>query len=70
MIIRMNVKCSDQFSATLMDGKKQIGEYKGYVPEFFPGEHFGDYVELDIEMETGKILNWKQPTKKDLTIFK
>jgi hypothetical protein len=33
--------------------------YDGYVPSFFPGEHFGDYVMLDIDPYTGKILNWK-----------
>ena len=29
-------------------------------------EHFGDYVTLDIDIETGKILNWKKPTERDL----
>lgn len=58
------------FTANLTDAKgTQIGEYAGYVPEFFPGQHWGDYIELDIELATGKILNWKTPSRADLKIF-
>jgi len=63
--ITISAKCSDLFSASLDDGRS----YEGYVPDFFPGQHFGDYVELEIELATGKILNWKTPTQKDLKIF-
>lgn len=66
-IISISAKCSDLFSANLDDGRT----YDGYVPDFFPGEHFGDYVRLDIDLETGKILNWKSPTKSELDkVFK
>jgi len=62
-------KCSDMFSASLYeDGKHK--NYDGYVPDFFPDQHYGDYVMLDIDIDTGMILNWKKPTKKDLNIFK
>ena len=70
MIISTCIKCSDMFQANLMDDGKQIGSYDGYVPVFFPGEHYGDYVMLDIDITTGKIVNWKKPTKADLNIFK
>jgi len=43
--------------------------YTGYVPDFFPEQHWGDYVELKIDADTGQILNWKVPTKKDLKDF-
>ena len=67
MKISMCAKCSDLFSASLIDDNgKTIGEYEGYVPDFFPEKHYGDYVELDIDIETGKILNWNKPTKKQL----
>ena len=59
--ISINAKCSDMFSARLDDGR----EYDGYVPSWFPNpaaSHYGDYVELTIDLETGKILNWKKPT--------
>jgi hypothetical protein len=63
--IFISAKCSDMFSATLDDGRA----YNGYVPDFFPGQHFGDYVELEIELASGKILNWKKPTEEDLKDF-
>jgi hypothetical protein len=45
----------------------RVGEsYSGYVPEWMPGEHYGDYVMLDIDVATGQILNWKPPTRKQL----
>jgi hypothetical protein len=31
-----------------------------------PGEHYGDYVELAINIETGQILEWTPPTKAQL----
>lgn len=66
--IFLNLKVCDEFSFDLLDENGNIvyerGE--GYVPDFFPGRHFGDYVYLDIDLETGKILNWKSPSKLDL----
>lgn len=42
-----------------------------YVPSIFPGEHYGDYLILDIDIETGQILNWVKPTQeKLLCLFK
>jgi hypothetical protein len=67
--ISFSAKCSDLFSAQLKDETgKLIGEYEGYVPDFLGT--WGDYVELTVDIESGKILNWKKPTQKDLTIFK
>jgi hypothetical protein len=63
--IYINAKCSDLCFAQLKDGDgKVIAEHDGYVPALMPEEHFGDYVELDIDLETGTILNWKRPSKK------
>jgi len=64
--ISISAKCSDMFSASLRENGKTIGEYDGYVPTFFPGQHYGDYVTLDIDVTTGKILNWKEPTQAQL----
>ena len=65
--IKINAKCSDLFSANLYEDGNQVGElYDGYVPDWMPGEHYGDYVELEIDVETGKILNWERPALKDL----
>jgi hypothetical protein len=68
--ITISAKCSDSFFASLNDDHKGlVGEYDGYVPDFFPGNHYGDYVDLEIDIETGTILNWNVPTKEDLKIF-
>lgn len=66
--ICISAKCSDMFGATAYDeNDNQVGEsYDGYVPDFMPGEHFGDYVELTIELATGRIVNWKKPSQKAL----
>lgn len=66
----MSAKCSDMFNASLYEGSEYKGEYDGYVPEFFPGQHYGDYVTFNIDIETGRILNWVKPSVKDLAIFK
>ena len=65
--VSISAKCSDLFGATFYDENgTTIKEYDGYVPDFFPGKHWGDYVMLDIELATGKILNWKAPTEKQI----
>ena len=71
--IRINAKCSDLFWAALEVDGKRIGEIDGYVPGWFPNpaeEHYGDYVSLEIDLSTGKILNWKKPTRTNLLDFK
>lgn len=69
--ISISAKCSDLFWAQLRDAKgAPMGEYTGYVPDFFPGEHWGDYVQLDIDIVSGHIVNWRKPTMKNLKIFK
>lgn len=68
-IIGVNGKVCDSGTYVLMDtNRNTIKEHDGYVPDFFPGGG-GDYLELDIELATGKILNWKPPTKKQLEKF-
>ena len=65
-ILSISAKCSDLFSAFLYEDNKIVGEYDGYVPDFMPTEHYGDYVCLEIDIATGQILNWKKPTTKQL----
>jgi hypothetical protein len=36
------------------------------VPDFFPGDHYGDYLILDIDLETGQIKNWNKPNIEDI----
>lgn len=67
--MNLNAKCSDMFGAHLVNSKSEgiVGEsYNGYVPEWMPGQHYGDYVELTIDAKTGKIENWMFPSSADL----
>lgn len=62
--IRITAKCSDQFILTIK-GK----DYVGYSPRPFNGSSKmvnGDYVDLEIDNKTGRIVGWKPLTDKDL----
>lgn len=64
------MKVRDEFCADLKDQDgDSLRDYEGYVPEFMPGNHSGDYLILDIDIETGKILNWNVPTKEQIEDF-
>ena len=65
-VLKICVKCCDRFSSTYERKGELPIEYEGYVPGFFPNEHYGDYVELDIDVATGRITNWVAPTEKEL----
>ena len=63
--ISISAKCSDLCFVSAMDEKGEvIAERDGYVPHFMPDEHWGDYVILNIDRETGQILNWKVPSSE------
>jgi hypothetical protein len=63
--IYISAKCSDLCYAELIGPQSEVvAEHDGYVPALMPEEHFGDYVELQIDLETGKIMNWKKPSRK------
>jgi len=60
--IEICAKCSDCFGAYIKDDHgKTVIDIDGYVPKFMPGDHYGDYVQLTIDLETGHILNWPKP---------
>ncbi len=68
--IQIYMKVRDEFACIVKDETgKDIKDHDGYVPSFFPGEHFGDYLILDIDIETGLIKNWKKPTPSELEGF-
>jgi hypothetical protein len=66
--LKLHCKVCDNFTASLHDqhGNEVHVQEDGYVPGFMPGEHYGDYVILDIEIDTGRILNWKPPTAEQI----
>lgn len=65
--ISITAKCSDLWSHRVINRSGEISAYDGYVPSFMPGEHFGDYVMLDIDPYTGVILNWKRWKRAKVT---
>lgn len=69
--LRIHMKVCDGFEGAIYDQDgQQIGkDYEGYVPGFMPGEHYGDYLILNIDLETGMILNWKVPDVTDIADF-
>jgi hypothetical protein len=68
--LQICAKVRDCFAASLLDGDGEtLCVYDGYVPEFMPGEHFGDYLMLDIDLDTGQITNWKAPTAEQVEGF-
>lgn len=66
--VSVHVKVSDrgcyEFKSPTGTVLKELNEE--YVPNFFPGEHYGDYLILDIDISTGQIVNWKSPSECDL----
>lgn len=60
--ITISAKCSDLFNMSSDTGL----EYDGYVP--FGSLGGDDYVEMEIDNDTGQILNWKPLTAADFGV--
>lgn len=68
--LKIHLKVSDGFCASLVDEEdKELKSYDGYVPDFMPGKHYGDYVILDIDIDSGMVTNWKKPTVEQIEKF-
>lgn len=67
--VEVHVKVRDSGNYTLLtaEGVKVAELSEEYVPSFFPGDHYGDYLILNIDLETGTILNWKKPSPQEVT---
>lgn len=66
--IGITAKCSDLcYTALYGDDGEILADHDGYVPGFMPGQHYGDYIELEIDPATGIILNWDKT--RALTLF-
>lgn len=67
----VKAKCNDAFYAKLADQHGiELGEMDwDYVPRWFPNpdvSHGGDYIEINIDVRTGRILNWVKPSLAEL----
>lgn len=66
--ISVYCKVCDNFTASILDqnGETIYEQDDGYVWTFMPGEHFGDYLILNIDIDTGTITNWKKPSAEEI----
>lgn len=65
--VKITGKVSDMFSLTAHNENGDfVGEYQGYVPKEIFG-YSGDYIELTIDLETGKIVGWVKPDDEEVT---
>lgn len=66
--LKIHLKVSDRFTASLESstGTEVFDQDDGCVPSFMPGDLYGDYVILDIDIDTGQITNWEKPTAEDI----
>ena len=56
--LSITAKCSDCFGGSLVDQYgNRVHDYDGYVPSDL-GIGCGDYIEFDVDLKTGQILNW------------
>lgn len=69
--LHIHLKVCDMFGGKItdQDGHVLVDKDDGYVPDFMPGDHYGDYVILDIDLDTGTIKNWKKPTAEQIERF-
>jgi len=69
--LRIHCKVRDTFEAYILDadGKELGGQEDGYVPSFMPEDHYGDYLILNIDLDTGMVTNWKKPSPEAIETF-
>ena len=68
--LRVSAKVSDLFWGCLEDeAGDRIGERSGYVPAIL-NDGDNDYISLDVDVATGKIVGWKRPEPVDFYKFR
>ena len=69
--IRIYCHIRDGFTAHIYDqhGEEIGGQDDGYVPDFMPDDHYGDYLILNIDLETGQVTNWQKPAAEQIEKF-
>ena len=66
--LRINYKTSDCCLLQFETSEQKFFDYTGYVPDFFPGQHFGDYIEMEFDA-SGKVLGWEVNEKDILNLI-
>jgi len=64
MIIKLIAKCNDLCFLDLFKDGELIAGHEGYVPPWLTDPLWGeDYVYIDIDNDTGRIVGWKPITE-------
>jgi hypothetical protein len=63
-VIKINAKCGDRCQVSVIENGATVQDKNGYVPSGL-GIGGGDYIRLEIDADTGHILNWKTPASVD-----
>lgn len=68
-LLKVYMKVRDEFCADLVDASGLVlrEQEDGYAPAFMP--RGGDYLALDIDIETGVVVNWVKPTPNQLAAW-
>lgn len=64
--LKVCAKTSDMFHGDLMVDGELKRSHSGYVPSFLSKKDSSDYLEFEIDLRTGQILNWVPPTDEQL----
>ena len=67
-VLIIHCQVSDKFCGAIYGAEGEVlKEFEDeYVPDFMPGDHFGDYIILRVDIDTGQILNWVKPSEERL----
>ena len=63
----INAKCSDLCNVEYYKDGKPIIESNGYAPDF-PGICGGDYIDIEIDLDTGKIIGFDPISHEDVML--
>lgn len=67
MKIHIYAKCSDLCSTFISEGSKIYLDVQGYPLDFISITGNGsDYIDIEVDNNTGKIINWVPITKEDI----
>ena len=62
--MKLNLHVRDGFDCKVIDEDGgEVGKYYGYVPDCVPPFRCDDDFEIEIDIETGAITNWKPLTQ-------
>jgi hypothetical protein len=68
-ILTIQAKCSDLCNVGYTNDKFEEFSHDGYVPEGI-GIGGGDYIEIEIDVETGKVRNWNTTEEEIINALK